>query len=146
MVGDLRMEADVLHHGPHDEVASYSEISEEITIPIGQGAEGVLSVADLCPADSIIVAVVGRVTQAPGGGPTIWHCGRNPVGPYEFGNNIPVALGTTFISTTDSDGTHAGSFYNGTATKIEINCGNVNTSDMKVRVTVFYIKLYPPEE
>lgn len=147
LADDLGVKTAISHYGLHGEVGFYAKSSEEITIPVGQGAAGVLSSANLCPAASIILAAVGRVTQAPGGGPTTFDAGRNPIGPAEYADNVAVALDTTFVSPTDGDGSNAGPVHNATATKVKITTNaNVTGSDMKVRVTVFYLRLYPPED
>ncbi len=73
--------------GANNEAVIYGRNSEEITIPVGQGVPGVNSVGDLCPADSFILGAGVRVTQAPGGGATLFDAGRNPVGPAEFVRN-----------------------------------------------------------
>lgn len=146
MSDDLGVKTAISHYGAHDEIAFYAKMSEEITIAVGQGLAGVLSAANLCPVDSIILACVGRVTQAPGGGATQLNVGRNGGNLDEFADVIAVALGTTFVSPTDGDGANAGPVHNPAAVKLKLTTdANVTGSDMKVRVTVFYIKLYPPE-
>jgi len=143
---DLGLKANVSRYDSNQGIEFSACLTEEITIPVGQGAAGVVSAANMCRVDSIIQGVTGRVTQAPGGGATTFDAGRNPVGPTEFAEDVSVALDTTFVSPTDGDGSNASPPYNDADRKIKITTDvNVTVSDMKVRITVWYIKLYPPE-
>ena len=147
LTGDLACKTGISHYGAHNEIAFYCKVSEEITVGIGQGTgAGVPSISDLCIENSIILGVVVRVTQAPGGGATIWSCGRF-ANTDEFITCIPVALGTTGNSATDGDGVNLGPVHNADDCKIIVKTNlAVTVSDMKVRITVFYIQLFPPED
>lgn len=144
--GDLGLKANQSRYDLNQGVEFSAYLTEEIRIPVGQGAAGVLSVANLCRIDSIILGCVGRVTQAPGGGATLFDAGRNPIGPAEFAVDVAVALGTTFASPTDGDASNDGPVRSAADSKVKITTNaNVTGSDMKVRVTVWYVKLYPPQ-
>lgn len=145
---DLGIKTAMSMYGSNEEVAYYSKEVEEITIPVGQGFAGVDSVGNMFRVDSAILGVVGRVTQAPGGGATNFNVGRELVGNNdEYAQAIAVALGTTFVSPTNGDGADAGPHYNAADQKLTIDTdANVTISDMKIRVTVFYIKFYPPDD
>lgn len=147
LADDLGAKSAITHYGEHNEATFYSRWCQEITIPVGQGVAGVLSASDLCPADSIILGCVGLVTQAPGGGATQLNVGRNGGNLDEFADAIAVALDTTFVSPTDGDGGNVGPFYNPADVKLKLTTNvNVTVSDMKVRVTVYFIRFYPPED
>lgn len=130
-------------HGVHDDKLFNASFSEEVTIPVGQGMAGVLSVNSLCRDDSIILGVVGKVTQAPGGGATTLDIGRNGGNTDEFADGIAVALDTLIISIADGDGVLTGPFYSTADAKLVFTTdANVTVTDMKVYVTIFYMKLY----
>ena len=132
--------------GANGEGLIYARMTEEVTIAIGQGVPGINSSANLCPANSIILGVVCRITQAPGGGGTLFDLGRNPVGPEEFVTNSTTAVGSTYTVATDGDGSLNGPFFNDIARPVKTTLnGNVTISDMKIRITVFYVTLFPPE-
>ena len=124
----------------------YGRNEEEITIPVGVGVPpGAPSISNLLEAESIILGVVARVSQAPGGGATLWNLGI--VGNIDkYLASIAVALGSTGVSPADSDGDDLGPHYQvaGDTLKIVTNA-NVTVSDMKVKITVFFIRLYPQE-
>jgi len=117
--------------------------SEEITIPIGSGALGVVSTANIFQPSSVVVMVYARVTQAPGGGATWFSVVRTGTPADELILQQPVALDGVFDSTKDSDGTHDGPFYNGTIATLKIiTDANVTGTDMKIRVGISHIQLW----
>ncbi len=132
--------------GGSGESCIYSRLQEEITIPVGQGSGlGIQSTDFMLRADSVIIAVVARVTQAPGGGATIWNVGQiSNLDQFIAGKSV--ALGTTGTSAGDNDGADPGPPYQAAAAKIKVNTNvDVTGSDMKVKVTVFYMQMFPPD-
>ena len=137
--------ANIAFAGPNGELAKYARITEEVTVAVGLGVPGINSSTNLCPANSIILGVVCRITQAPGGAAALFDLGRNPVGPEEFVSNSSTAVNSTYNVAADGDGSLAGPFYNDVARAIKVTTQtDVTISDMKVRITVFYIQLIPP--
>lgn len=125
------------------ETVSMRMRSEEITIPIGQGAAGVVSVSQMFQPELVVVIVYARVTQAPGGGATWFSIYRTGTPADELIFQQAIALNGTFNSTRHSDGTHDGPFYNATnVTLTIITDANVTIADMKVRVGISYIQLW----
>lgn len=120
--------------------------AELITIPVGQGAAGVVSVANLAPANSTIVAVVCRVTQAPGGGATTLDIGRTGGGNLdEFIDGIATALGTTGTFSANHDAATTGPVFNVPADTLTLTTdANVLVTDMIVRVGIFWRQEIPP--
>jgi hypothetical protein len=116
-------------------------ISELVTIPVGSGnTPTVDSAANLAPANSIIKAVVVRVTQAPGGGATVVSVGRKGGNEDEFIDDISTALATTGNSVANNDGVlTAADMWNATASKFTITTdADVTGTDMKIRIAVWY--------
>jgi len=125
------------------ETVSMRMRSEEITIPIGSGALGVVSGTWMFQPNSVVVVVYARVTQAPGGGATWFSVVRTGSAADELILQQAVALDGEFDSTKDSDGTHDGPFYNGTIATLKIiTDANVTGADMKIRVGISYIQLW----
>ena len=141
----IRSTANLTFKGTQEAALFWSRVTSEITIPVGQGVAGISGGANFAQANSILMAVVARVTQAPGGGAVNWKCGR-PANLDEFMQAVAVALGTTATSAADGDGVNAGPVHNDVDDDIVVSTNaNVTISDMKVRVTVFYIRMDPPE-
>lgn len=123
----------------------HGKISEELTIAVGVGAAGVNTAANLAPADSIITAVAVRVTQAPGGGATVFDVGRTGGNLDEFIDGVAVALGTTGTSAANGDGVNPGPVHNAAANTLTVTTdANVLVTDMKVRICTWYQELTPP--
>jgi len=122
----------------------FNEISEIITIPVGQGAAGVWGSQSLGKGASIILSVISRITQAPGGGATCVDIGR--AGNIdEFLEAGTVGLGDTSLSAEDGDGVNLGPVFNGTDCVFKVTTdANVTGTDMKIQITSFYLKQYPP--
>jgi len=119
--------------------------SEELTIPVGQGAAGVATAANLCPASCTILAVSCRVSQAPGGGATTFDVGRTGGNLDEFcdgngpGGAVGVALGTTTRWALNGDAAQVGPVFNRTANTITVTTDvNVAVSAMKLKINVIY--------
>jgi len=131
------------NHDAYDDKLFNASFTEEVTIPVGQGMAGVLSANSLCRDDSIVLGLVGKVTQAPGGGATALDIGRNGGNTDEFADGIAVAVDTPIISIADGDGALTGPFYCTADAKLVFTTdANVTGTDMKVLVTIFYMKLY----
>ncbi len=129
----------------YNEISFYANLSELITIPVGQGAAGVNGAVNLNPADSIIIAVMSRVKTAPGGGATLVNLGRS-TNVDEYLQNGPVAAGSKSYSTNDGDGVAVGPIYNDTDRVMKVTTdNNVTGSDMVIRVTTYYCKFYAPD-
>ncbi len=144
LLGELGLKQGLQIYSGGGGVLSKAYVMEEVTIPVGQGAGGVLSSADLCPANSVLLGIAGRVNQAPGGGASLLNVGR--AGNIdEFADDIAVALGTQFTSPTDGDGDNPGPVFNAADTKMTLTTdANVTGTDMKVRIVVFYVELIAP--
>jgi len=119
---------------------------EELTIPIGQGAAGVVTALNHAPADSTILGVSCRVTQAPGGGATTIDIGRTGGGNLdEFIDGIATALGTTGTFAANHDAATVGPVLNAADDTLTLTTdANVTGTDMKVRIVVFYRQETPP--
>jgi len=122
------------------------DISEIVTIPVGQGAGGIVTTANLAPNNSTIISCVCRVTQAPGGGATTIDIGRTGAGNLdEFIDGIATALGTTGTFAANHDVATIGPVLNAANDTLTITTdANVLVSDMKVRIVVFYRQEVPP--
>ena len=144
---DLDAEANIRFWGPNNELAWFQKATEEMTIAVGHGAAGEWGPTfALMPADSAILAVVTRITQAPGGGATMISIGRWPGDWEEFLEEGTVGLGDTSNSAADGSGSLAGPVYNADADVLLYTTDvDVTISDMKIRVTSYYIDLLPPE-
>jgi len=118
---------------------------EEVTIPVGQGAAGVVSATTLVRANSIVLGVVCRVTQAPGGGAATLDIGRTNGGNLdEFIDGIATALGTNGLSTANHDAATPYPVLNGPVDTFTLTTdANVLVSDMKVRIYVYHALLLP---
>jgi len=118
---------------------------EELTIAVGTGAAGVNTAANLAPVNSIITAVAVRVTQAPGGGATVFDIGRTGGNTDEFIQNLAVALNTTGNSAANGDGVNAGPVHNAAANTLVVTTdANVTITDMKVRIVTWYDQIIEP--
>jgi len=130
----------------HDSNLDFNNTESETTIPVGQGAAGINTI-NFAPANSIIVAVVARVTVAPGGGATTFSVGRTGGNIDEFVQNRPVALGTLSYSSTHGDGVNPGPVNNGALNSFVITTdADVLVSDMKVRIIAWTQKIIGPTE
>lgn len=123
-----------------------ARIEELLTIPIGQGAAGVVTAGNLVPANSTILGVCCRVTQAPGGGATTIDIGRTGGGNLdEFIDGIATALGTQGTFAANHDAATVGPVLNAAADTLTLTTDvNVAGADMKVRIVVFYRQETPP--
>ena len=127
----------------HGETTSLRMRSEEVTIPVGQGAAGVVSAGQMLQPHSIIDMVYARVTQAPGGGATWFSVFPTGTPADELILQKAVAVDGTFSSMKDSDGTHDGPFNNPTSITLTIITDfDVTVSDMKIRLGVCYHQLW----
>jgi len=143
---DLDAEADMIVEEARGGRLFSAKITEEVTIPIGQGAAGVWGAEAMNPGPAIILSVMSRITQAPGGGATLLDIGRwGPGNPDEYLSNGTVNLGDTSDSATDGDGVNAGPVYQDIDTVLLYTTNNnVTISDMKVRLTTYYMEFFPP--
>ena len=122
----------------------FATVSEEITIGVGQGSGGICGNNDLNQADSVMLGCVTRITQAPGGGATQVSVGR-ATNPDEYVKLGPVALGSVTTWPANSDTTMEGPLFNDINRKMMVTTNvDVTVSAMKIRVTTFYMKSYPP--
>ena len=125
------------------ETASMRMRSEEITIAVGNGLAGVVSVGNLFQPSIIVLMVYARVTQAPGGGATTFRITPTGTPGDCLIHDKAVAVDGVFDSTKDSDGDHDGPWYNPTNVTLTIATdADVTISDMKVRVGIHYIQLW----
>ncbi|KKN30929.1 hypothetical protein LCGC14_0829200 [marine sediment metagenome] len=122
-----------------------ADLSEELIIPVGQGAAGINTVVALAIANSVLDAVAVRVTQAPGGGAATFSVGRTGGNIDEFIQNIATALATVGNSAADGDGVNAGPIHNGAANTLVITTNaNVTVTEMKVRIVLWYTLINAP--
>ena len=131
--GDIDLE------GANGSVQNNNLVTEELTIPVGQGMGGVNTTA-FVPYGNI-KQVVGRVTQAPGnpGVCTQFDVCINADGNASLGDNIGTALNTTFSSLGDGDGNRSNPWGQNVPVEITVTTNaDVDTSDMKIRLVVFY--------
>lgn len=123
-------------------------ISEEVTIPVGSGFDpNVETTGDLAPAGSMILGCAYRVTQAPGGGATVLGITTTGGGDELVDvNTAPCAsLGDTGDWFSYPAATPLTPIINKTASTLTIATdADVLTTDMKVRVTVWYFDITPP--
>ena len=121
-------------------------------ITIASGTSSGVSAANLVTNKSITRAVLARVTQAPGGGPTNFDVGRTAGGNLdEFIDNQVVALNGTFNIAQHGDDTHKGPYFNADADTITVTVTdgagtpvNVAGADMKVKVVIFRTDMSEP--
>lgn len=124
---------------------SLRAVSELLVIPVGQGAAGVNTLGDLALENSIVFAAAAIIVQAPGGGATIWNIGRTGGNIDEFAQNMPVALSTQSISTTDGDGANTGPVFNAADNTLVVTTdANVLVSDMQIRITTWAWQFVAP--
>lgn len=121
-------------------------IHELLTVAVGTGAAGVVTAANLAPANSTILGVMVRVTQAPGGGATTIDIGRTGGGNTdEFIDGIATGLGTTGTFAANHDALTTGPVLNAADDTLTLTTdADVLVTDMKVRIAVFYRREYPP--
>jgi len=121
-------------------------VYEFLTIPIGQGAAGVVTAGNLAPANSTMIGCCVRVTQAPGGGATTIDIGRTGGGNLdEFIDGIATVLGTTGTFAANHDAATIGPVFNVADDTLTLTTdANVLVTDMKVRIITFYRKETPP--
>lgn len=137
------------HYGAH---FNFLRLTEEVTIPVGQGAAGVNSSVNLAPANATIIGVCCRVTQAPGGGATTFDLGRTTGGNLdEFvdgngpGGAVGVALGTTTTFAKNRDAATVSPVMNRANDTFTITTDvNVAVTAMKLRIAVFCVVEYAP--
>lgn len=129
----------------------YTFVFEIITVAIGNSVA--VSAGNLAPADSIIEAVVCRVNQAPGGGPSHFDIGRTAGGNLdEYIDNQLVALNGRFNVAAHGDGSIAGPHYQAANDTLTITTTdgagapvNVAGADMMVRVITWYKNIIAPD-
>lgn len=134
--------------GGNGSLIEIKSISEEVTIPVGSGAAPVVETSgNLAPANSLILGVAFRVTDAPGGGATTVDIGRTGGGNLDefIDGSSCDGLGETGNSAANHDAATTGPLYNTTAATLTLTTdADVTGSDMKVRVTVYYILFTAP--
>lgn len=128
--------------GVNAEEIEFRRRTEEIEVTAGSSSAW--GSTNLAEADSILLGVVTRVTQAPGGGATLVSVGRS-LNLDEFLDDGPVALGSVSSSISDGDGVNVGPVFNETSRVFKATCNGVVTgANLRIRITNFYIKLWTP--
>jgi hypothetical protein len=125
-------------------VDEHKSISELITL--STVAAETDSVADLLPANSIIEAIVARVTEAIAG-PTAWSLGDSAQAERFLANTTDKTLGTTKVGLAHRDPTVATADLGpvqSAAAKLRITTTVALPTTGKVRVTVFYRQFVAP--
>jgi hypothetical protein len=118
-------------------VCAIKFIMEEVIIPVGSGnTPTVVSTKNLAPANSLLVGIGLRITQAPGGGATTLEIGKTPLsddlitgfviagvtGAFPFGGYTTTSA-ATFTLKTDAD---------------------VTISAMKMKIVSYYAQITAP--
>lgn len=137
VVSGMLMDTSNIVNGNNGSKLARGYTSEEITIPVGQGAgvKRVLSAGVLWPANITILNVLARITQAPGGGATMIDVENVLFNPMI--DNMTIAEVSS--NNIDHPGALAVPFHQPASEKIYIETDfNVTVSPMKVRVTVFW--------
>ena len=142
----LNSPARILQNGANGEVLILNHATEEMTINVGEGAAGEWGPTwNILPADAIILAVVTRITQAPGGGATLLYVGQFPGDWQKFVDAKPVNLGDQTTWAADGSGVDAGPIHMPIADLLMyMTNNNVTISPMKIRTTSFYLQMFPP--
>lgn len=123
------------------------QISELVTVAVGSGADPVVeSTGNLAPANSLILGVTFRITDAPGGGAAEIDVGRSGGGNLdEFidGASCDV-LTETGNSFANNDGLVT-PVFNASAAKLTLTTdADVTGDQMQIRVVVFYYDITAP--
>lgn len=124
-------------------VANISSISENIVL--STGSPNTFSVANLLPANSLILAVVARITTTITGAAN-WRLGDAALATRFLSPTTSLTAGTTVVGVNHQQGsvnTNAAGQVQLTAAPIRINLNTTPTGGA-VRVTVFYLQLTPP--
>jgi hypothetical protein len=122
-------------------------ITEEVTISVGTGSTGVATSGNLAPANSIIFGATARITQDAGSGALAVDIGVTGSGNQdELIDALDVTtLGNTGSSPAGNDGTQLPIATGSSDTTLTLTTDfDVGTSDLKVRVVVFYCQFTAP--
>lgn len=124
-------------------VAGILSISENIVL--STGSPNTFSVANLLPANSLILAVVARITTTITGAAN-WRLGDAALATRFLSPTTSLTAGTTVVGVNHQQGsvnTNAAGQVQLTAAPIRINLNTTPTGGA-IRVTVFYLQLTPP--
>lgn len=116
-------------------------------ITLNTGGTTTDSAANLLPANSIITAVVARVTTTITAGCTGWEVGDPTTAARFTSNNVTLTAGTTGVGLNHQQGsvtTDAAGPVQTSAAKIRITCATAAPGAGAIRVTVFYQTFVPP--
>lgn len=116
-------------------------LSEEITLSTSGLTTN--SDANLLPANSIIEAVVGRVTTTITTA-TDWKLGDGTIAGRFSAANSTLTAGTTQVGLVHIDQTGTSGPRQAAAAALRITCTGANPGAGKIRVTVFYRQFVPP--
>jgi hypothetical protein len=134
-------------HGSNGSKLEFGSLSEEVTVAIGTGSAGVNSTTNLVPPNCMMMGISARVTQAPGGGATMFDVtitGSPDVDQYL--DDVSTALNTTANSGADNDGStlwEPCETATGKTLKITTDA-NVTGTDMKIRLVSYYAQFTDP--
>lgn len=130
-------------------ISNIRTISEPVTLNTGGPTTD--TAADLCPANSIILAVTWRITADITGIDSTTLSVGDPTTPARFGTGTVFTAGTTGIGITHMSGASvlaATGPTQGTAAKLRFTLSGGATDDTPaagaIRVTVTYLALTPP--
>ena len=117
-------------------------ITELVTIPVGEGqAPTVSSSTNLLPANSLILGMAARVTDAPGGGATLLTITDPSFNTYINQVNC-VGVGS---HNTAADSFLQSPVYSGSAQTATLTTdANVTVDQMQVRIITYYIEFTEP--
>lgn len=143
IAGDLQVEKDMGQLSPNGALWTRGQVSEEITLDVG--AVFTDSVADMLPANSIIEAVVARITE------TIttaanWSLGDSAQVARFLASTTDLVLDTTKVGLAHANPTVATADLGPVQTaaaKLRITL-NANPGAGKLRITVFYRQFVAP--
>jgi len=142
--------ANIVVGGVSGSLLNIKSITEEVTIGVAAGnTPAVVTTGDLAPAGSLIIGVVWRVTDAPGGGAATIDIGRTSAGNLdEFTDGASCdVLGETGTNLLNGDTAHTGVQRNVAADTLTLTTdADVTDDEMKVRIVVFYRDLTVPTE
>lgn len=119
---------------------------EVVEIAVGQGAGGVATSTNMCPA-GLILSVGVKVLRPATGGATLLNVGITGSGDADrFIDDIDCTdLGDSGVSPGDGDGTTATPQYNKTATTLTLTTdGNATGISLKVLVETTYLEFAAP--
>lgn len=119
---------------------------EVVEIAVGQGAGGVATTTNMCPA-GLILSIGVKVLRPATGGATLLNVGITGAGDADrFIDDIDCTdINDSGVSPADGDGATATPVYNKTATTLDLTTdGNATGVSLKVLVETTYLEFAAP--